>query len=283
MASLLASCVLFGGAGCEADDVAFGIIDVASAPTRYDDADATRRLRVAAVSMTYELDPERNLEAMEGWVRSIEAEHPETDLVLFGETSLGWYYRAEAPEDYQRAVAEPIPGPATERLGAVARELDLRIAFGVGELDGDALFNSLVVLGRDGEVEATHRKVRLTDEDREGGFLAGDAEAVTVDLDGIRAGLMVCADSHCPRLLTGLADARIEVLLISLAADIGDLGYRVDPLARILGAWVVFANRVGDEGEMTFEGLIYVADPAGAFRRKESGEEGYVWHDLGVH
>jgi predicted amidohydrolase len=276
----LAACL---GSACETDEVAFGIIDVASAPTRFDDDAATRRLRVAAVSMTYDLEPARNLEAMESWVRAIDVEHPNTDLVLFGETSLGWYYVPDDPETYQRAVAEPVPGPATERLGALAEELDLRIAFGMGELDGDDLYNSLVVLGRDGSVEGTHRKVRLTDEDREGGFLAGDARPVTVDLDGVRAGLMVCADSHCPRLLEGLAAENIDVLLISLAADIGDLGYRVDPLARILGAWVVFANRVGDEADMAFEGLIYVSDPAGAFRRKDSGTEGYVWHDLGMY
>ncbi len=63
-------------------------------------------------------------------------------------------------EEYLR-VAQTVPGPATEEIGAAARKANAWVLFGLPEKAGDKLFNSLAVIGPDGAVKKCYRKVHL--------------------------------------------------------------------------------------------------------------------------
>jgi predicted amidohydrolase len=59
--------------------------------------------------------------------------------------------------------AETVPGPATEQIAALARELDLYVVFGMAERDGaepNVLYNAAAVVGPEG-ILGTYRKVHL--------------------------------------------------------------------------------------------------------------------------
>ena len=62
-----------------------------------------------------------------------------------------------------RDLAETVPGPATEHVAALARELDLYVVFGLAERDADdatVLYNAAAVVGPEG-ILGTYRKVHL--------------------------------------------------------------------------------------------------------------------------
>ena len=110
-----------------------------------------------------------------------------------------------------RAVAEPIPGPMTERLGRICRQYGMYIIACYIELDGDRLYNTSVILDRCGKVAGKYRKTHLCgSEGRCFGITAGD-ELPVFDLDFGRIGIAICMDMYYPeifRVLT-LKGARI--------------------------------------------------------------------------
>jgi hypothetical protein len=58
-------------------------------------------------------------------------------------------------------VSEPIPGPATERLGKLARDLRSYVVAGLYERDGAVLYNTAVLIGRDGRLVGKYRKTSI--------------------------------------------------------------------------------------------------------------------------
>jgi predicted amidohydrolase len=65
--------------------------------------------------------------------------------------------------DFHHEVAELVPGPSTERIAELARELDLYVVFGLVERDPqdpEILYNAAAVVGPEG-VQGTYRKLHL--------------------------------------------------------------------------------------------------------------------------
>ena len=93
----------------------------------------------------------------------------------------------------QKRIAETIPGTATETISKLAKLYNVYIVFGLAETKDDKLYNSQVLLNPDGEIEAVHRKVHLIDWDVASGFTPDNRETV-VEIDGIKAGMIICAD-----------------------------------------------------------------------------------------
>ncbi|NQT53603.1 carbon-nitrogen hydrolase family protein, partial [bacterium] len=69
--------------------------------------------------------------------------------------------------------ARPIPGPDTERLGAAARRNKLYVVAGLAERDGDAIYNTAVLLDREGRLAGKYRKVHLPREEWKKGITPG--------------------------------------------------------------------------------------------------------------
>jgi len=190
------------------------------------------------------------------------AEKLATRLIVFSETILGWYYKPDEPEAYQRRVAETIPGNATEMIGEMAK-----------------LYNSPVLLNPNGELQAVHRKVRLIDWDVESGFSEGNQETI-VEIDGIKAGIIICADVQSYEQTKELVKENIQLLIHSLASEADE--FQIDPVARQFNSWVIFSNRYNVEGEAKYSGLCYIADPAGTIRIGEEGGERYLFYRIGI-
>lgn len=84
---------------------------------------------------------------------------PRPDLVCLPECALTGYLYEDA--DVQR-FAEPIPGPTTERMSALARECKIFLCFGLLEVSDKNFknfFNSAVLLDRHGKILLHHRKI----------------------------------------------------------------------------------------------------------------------------
>jgi deaminated glutathione amidase len=122
----------------------------------------------------------------------------------------------------QRAAAEPVPGPTSDRLAAIARERAMWILGGsVIERDGERVHNTSTLFDRDGELVARYRKIHLYDVDLPGQppfresatFSAGD-QLVTHETDVARIGLSICYDLRFPELYRGLVTMGAQVLFV---------------------------------------------------------------------
>ena len=263
----------------DSDQILHSLIDISGAPIPYDNSNPNKVLPVASVCLECSYDKTQNIQKMENMVFRIMQEEPQTRLIVFGETTLGYYYGLDDPESYQRSVAESIPGPATAKIGSLADSFDIFIVFGMSELGGDALFNSQVLLNPEGQIAAVHRKSGFVPEDEEAGFSRGSS-ATVVSIDGIRAGMIICADITSYPLTKELVDADIQILIHSLASLAG--GFRFDAAARQFNSWVIFANRYGHEGDQYSPGTCYISDPAGNIVIGGEGKERYLSYNIGV-
>ncbi len=112
-------------------------------------------------------------------------------------------------------VCEAIPGPTTGRLGEVAKKLNCYIVGGIYERVGPAIYNTAVLIGRDGKLVGTYRKTHLPREEIEGGLTPGDSYPV-FDTDFGKVGLMICWDVQFPEPARALALKGAEVILLPI-------------------------------------------------------------------
>ena len=244
----------------------------------YDEAGATRRLRVASVSMACDVDPVVNRQKMVDTVRIIKREHGDVRLVLFGETITSWYSKGSESRQYHRSVAETIPGQTTAMLGRAAVECGLYVCFGMTEESGGKVYNSQVLIDPAGSVVAVHRKVNLQGSKT---FDPGTVPVTMADIEGIRTAIIICSDIQNSSVRRALASEKPQLILGSLANP-KDPGWFVSGLiGKMFGAWVVTANRYGDDGAGFFDGQMIVADPLGDLRVKAKDREQYITYDLG--
>lgn len=278
---IVSICLLIFGVKCgDQDTLVQSLMDISGAPLEYDESGATKFLNVASVCMQCAYEKEQNIIKIETLVNKIMTEKPRTELIVFGETILGRYYGLENPEVYQRQVAESIPGPATDFVGALADSHNVYIVFGMSELDNGVLYNSLVLLNPEGEIEDVQRKYHLINTDEDAGFAVGTKKTV-VTINGIKTGLIICADVSSYEVTKALVDENIDLVIHSLASVAKE--FTIDAVARQFNAWVVFANRYGQEGEDFCPGTCYISDPAGTIRVGGEGGERYEYYRIGVY
>jgi nitrilase len=109
------------------------------------------------------------------------------------------------------AAAVEVPGPATERLGEIAREHALHLVVGVIERDGGTLYCTAVMVGPDGTLLGKHRKVMPTAVERlVWGFGDGSTLPVVATPLG-RLGAVICWENYMPQLRLAMYAGGIEL------------------------------------------------------------------------
>ena len=170
-------------------------------------APAPRKITVAAVNER----PSRKADPVAQFIAAIsKTVPPKTDIILLPEgiTLVG------TGKTYAD-VAEPLPGPTTTRLGEVARERHAWIVAGVLEREGSAIYNTAVLIDRDGRLAGKYRKVYLPREEVEGGITAGsDYPVFHTDFGTI--GMMICWDVQYPDPARALALRGAELILMPI-------------------------------------------------------------------
>ena len=121
-----------------------------------------RMLKVALVQEMNRGDAEANLACIEQ--RVAEAAAGGAKLVLLQELHNGAYFcQHESTHEFDRA--EPIPGPSTERLGALARKHGVVLVSSLFERRAAGLYhNTAVVFETDGSIAGKYRKMHIPDD-----------------------------------------------------------------------------------------------------------------------
>ena len=113
--------------------------------------------------------------------------------------------------------AETVPGPSTDVMAAVARAHGVNLAFGILEKseDGARLYNSAVLLDREGNIAGKYRKVQLPHEEASAGVSPGDSVPI-FNIDVGRVALLICQDASFPEPAREAALQGAELLLVPI-------------------------------------------------------------------
>jgi N-carbamoylputrescine amidase len=161
-------------------------------------------------------------------------------------------------------LAEPIPGPTTEALAKIARELKVALVVSVFERRAAGIYhNSAAVLDADGAILWIYRKMHIPDDPsyyEKFYFTPGDLGFRAIDTTAGRLGTLVCWDQWFPEgaRLTALQGASVLFYPTAIGwhpaekAEFGEVqhdAWRTIQRAHAIanGVYVAVVNRVGFE------------------------------------
>jgi N-carbamoylputrescine amidase len=240
-----------------------------------------RKFKIGLVQMACSLDPDANLvKAIQG-VRDAAARGAE--IVCLQELFRSQYFcREENAALFD--LAETIPGPSTEALGAIARELQVSIVASLFEKRAQGLYhNTAAVLDADGSLLGVYRKMHIPDDPlyfEKFYFTPGDLGFRNFNTRYSRIGVLVCWDQWYPEgaRITSLQGANVLFYPTAIGwhpSEKDQYGeaqldaWRIVQRAHAIsnGVFVAAVNRTGFEGPhdngLEFWGNSFVADPFG--------------------
>jgi N-carbamoylputrescine amidase len=208
-------------------------------------------------------------------------------LVVLQELHRGLYFcQQEIAANFD--LAETIPGPSTQVLGALAQELNIVIVASLFEKRAVGLHhNTAVVIERDGSIAGKYRKMHIPDDPgyyEKFYFTPGDLGFQPIQTSVGKLGILVCWDQWFPEAARLMAMAGAELLIYPTA-----IGWSPEEDAhekvRQRDAWitvqrahaianglpVVSVNRAGHEPDpaggagLLFWGSSFVTGPQGEF------------------
>ena len=169
-------------------------------------------VRVAGIVLKWiRADKEANYQRAEPMIR--EAAARGAKIVCTTECFLDGYAIADKsiPLEEYRALGEPIPsGKYFQRLATLAKELKIHLIAGMAEADGDARYNTSVLIGPDGTLVGKYRKQKLQHEAVRN--TPGHNSPVFETPYG-RVGLMICADRTEPAIVRRFCAAGADFLI----------------------------------------------------------------------
>lgn len=115
------------------------------------------------------------------------------DFVNFDELKLNANVRNDVPES---ELAQPIPGDATDAVGEVARSIDSYVLLPMYEQADGNLYNSVALIGPNGDVRGTYRKVAPTDGEMEQRGVTPGEELPVWDTEFGRVAVSICWDAR---------------------------------------------------------------------------------------
>ena len=221
----------------------------------------TKLLSVALIQERNHGDAAANLAIIE--TRVAEAARAGAKLVLLQELHNGAYFcQHESVDEFD--LAEPIPGPSTARLSALAKQHGVVLVSSLFEKRAAGLYhNTAVVFDADGSLAGKYRKMHIPDDPgfyEKFYFTPGDLGFTPIQTSVGKLGVLVCWDQWYPEAARMMALAGAELLLYPTAIgwdpsdaqaeknrqrDAWVLSHRGHAVAN--GLPVLSCNRVGHE------------------------------------
>ncbi|HET6536853.1 MAG TPA: N-carbamoylputrescine amidase [Sphingopyxis sp.] len=245
-----------------------------------------RTITVAALQLPLPGPLAANLDAVTALIE--EAAAKGAQIILPPEIFEGPYF-CQVEEEELFAIAQPMEThPAVVAMQDLARKLQVAIPTSFFERDGHHYYNSLAMVGPDGQIMGRYRKSHIPDGpgyEEKYYFRPGNSGFKIWDVFGTRIGVGICWDQWYPECARIMALMGAELLLYPTA--IGSEPYDADlDTSRM---WqramqghavsncmpVIAANRIGAEGSATYYGHSFISDEWGdltqEFGASESG------------
>lgn len=263
------------------------------------------KINAALIQHTCTADAKANLEKIHGHL--FQAARRGAKLAVLQELHQSLYFCQQEKTDFFD-LAEPIPGPTTEALGEMARELGLVIVASLFEKRAAGLYhNTAAVIEKDGSLAGIYRKMHIPDDPgfyEKFYFTPGDLGFKPIATSAGKLGILVCWDQWYPEAARLMALRGAEVLIYPTAIG-WDPADTAEEKARQREAWitiqrshaianglfVISANRAGFEPDpanpesgIEFWGSSFICGPQGEFLAQAPvNEEGVLMAELDLN
>ena len=235
-------------------------------------------VRIGLVQSVSSADTGRNLAAAEKQIRL--AARQGGQIVCLQELFKTLYFCDTEAHTYFR-LAEPIPGPTTARMQALAAELGVVIIASLFEERAPGLYhNTVAVIDANGAYLGKYRKNHIPDDPgfyEKFYFTPGDIGYKVFETQYANIGVLICWDQWYPEAarITALMGADILFYPTSIGWDTAETSDEVNreqfeawqtiqrSHAIANGVHVVAVNRTGTEAETRFWGGSFVSNPFG--------------------
>lgn len=241
-------------------------------------------MKVGLIQQANTADKETNISRLQQHIRACAAQGAE--LIVLQELHNGLYFcQTENTEEFDQA--EPVPGPSTDRFGALARELQVVLVLSLFEKRAPGLYhNTAVVIEKDGSIAGKYRKMHIPDDPayyEKFYFTPGDLGFEPIPTSVGKLGVLVCWDQWYPEAARLMAMKGAELLIYPTAIG-WESSDTEEEKARQSDAWitvqrghavanglpVITVNRVGWEQDpsgrtngILFWGNSFAAGPQG--------------------
>ncbi|AZT84194.1 carbon-nitrogen hydrolase [Marinobacter sp. NP-4(2019)] len=263
-------------------------------------------LNVAAIQQASSPDKAASLATSEMLIRQAVSEGAQ--LVVLQELHATLYF-CQTEDTSVFELAEPIPGPTSNHLSALAAELDIVLVGSIFERRMNGVYhNTAVVFERDGTIAGIYRKMHIPDDPgfyEKFYFTPGDASFndgrsgfTPIETSVGKLGVLVCWDQWYPEAARLMALAGAEILIYPTAIG-WDTTDEAEEQARQLEAWVtvqrghavannlpvIAPNRVGTEPDpsgqsagIRFWGNSFICGPQGEFLARADDRSESILH-----
>lgn len=204
------------------------------------------------------------------------------ELVVLPESATTGFTPDCSTEELWDLVSE-VPGPVTEPVQQVARDLGVHVVLGTYERGPErgVVYNASVLIDRQGEVVGVYRKTHpfCTEHVDGGGWVTPGNDVTVVETDLGRIGMIVCFDGDYPELSRIQAVRGAEVIVrpsaLLRSADIWELTSRARAYDNHV--FVIGANATGtDAAGVLYFGNSHIVTPVGHIVAKAASHEGWV-------
>ncbi|CAM3973848.1 carbon-nitrogen family hydrolase [Paenibacillus alkaliterrae] len=238
------------------------------------------KLRLALLQMHVEAGyPEANFAKLSTMLEDAVSAAEKPDVILFPEMWNTGYALTQI-----QTIADKEGERTKAFLSAFSKMHRVHIVGGsIAELREDKVFNTIYVFDREGNVTADYSKIhlfRLMDEEK---YLAAGDKLGTLEIEGAKAGMMICYDIRFPELARKLALEGAKLLFVPAEWPHPRLHHwRTLLTARAIEnqMFVIACNRMGSSGDAHFFGHSIVLDPWGEAIAEAGDEETIIYADI---
>lgn len=175
-------------------------------------------MKIALIQQSNTANRAENVAKLEQNIRTVATQGAE--LIVLQELHNGLYFcQTEDPAIFEQA--EIIPGPSTEKFGALASELGVVIVLSLFEKRAAGLYhNTAVVIEKDGTIAGKYRKMHIPDDPayyEKFYFTPGDLGFKPIQTSVGKLGVLVCWDQWYPEAARLMAMAGAELLIYPTA------------------------------------------------------------------
>ena len=197
-------------------------------------------------------------------------------------------YFCQSEDSHHFSLAESIPGSTTQTLSSLAKELGIVLIAPLFEKRAEGIYhNSAVVIDADGTMLGTYRKMHIPEDPcfyEKFYFTPGDLGFRSFKTRYGKIGVLICWDQWFPEAARLTALQGVQIIFYPTAIGWHDSepkkvrknqleSWQVIQRSHAIAneVFVAAVNRVGKEGELTFWGHTFVADPFGSVTAQASG------------
>jgi omega-amidase len=223
-------------------------------------------------------NPEENYNKVEKMIVDAVKDNP--DVICLPETwNVGFF-----PKGNLSKLADRDGVKTKELLSRLSKKYSVNIVGGsVANKRGDKVYNTAFVFDRGGRCIAEYDKIHGFSPSEEHVYFQGGTKLCTFEVDGIKAGVIICYDMRFLELVRSLALKGIEILFVPAEWPYPRVHHwRTLAMARAIEnqMFVAAVNAVGTAGELRICGNSMVIDPWGEVLASAGDVEEVITTDM---